>query len=202
MSASASSAQGWWAGLAILLGVAGAHAAAAGEPPAADGVRIGGVGVPAAHVSGILARHTLHLLEGGDLSLADLRGQVVVLDFWASWCGPCRKELPRLDTLHAEIARRGGRVLAVSIDEDRQNVDRFARRYGLRLPIAVDGPNGLARELDLRHVPLAIVLDRDGNVAFTSSRSDAAGLAAVTDATHQLIAGRPVAAATVEGGKP
>ncbi len=61
---------------------------------------------------------------------------------------------------------------------------------------------GLARELDLLRVPLVIVLDRDGNVAFTSSRSDAAGLAAVATATDQIIAGKPVAAATAQGGKP
>jgi thiol-disulfide isomerase/thioredoxin len=197
----ASSVRTWRTGLAILLSVASAHAATAGAR-VADGDRIDGVGIPADRVSGILARHPLHSLAGGTLSLADLRGEVVVLDFWASWCAPCRRELPRLDALHDEIAGKGGRVLAVSIDEDRQNVDLFARRYGLRLPIALDGPNGLARELDLRHVPLVMVVDRDGSVAFTSSRSDAAGLAALADATRQLIAGRPVVATAPEGGKP
>ncbi|HEY6866775.1 MAG TPA: TlpA disulfide reductase family protein [Candidatus Eisenbacteria bacterium] len=199
---STSASRGWrsWMGLALLLGAASARAAASGGPPA-GGDRLDGVGVPAARVPGILARHLLRPLHGGTLSLADLRGQVVVLDFWASWCAPCRRELPRLDALHAEIARRGGRVLAVSIDEDRENVDLFVRRYGLRLPIALDGPNGLARELDLQHVPLTLVLDRDGNVAFTSSRSDDAGLTAVAAAARELVAGKPVAAAT-EGGKP
>jgi thiol-disulfide isomerase/thioredoxin len=201
MSTSGSSARSWCTGLAILLGVEWAQAGPAGAMPA-DGDRIDGVGAPAARVAGILARHPLRTLGGGTLSLADLRGQVVVLDFWATWCGPCRKELPRLDALHAQIARRGGRVVAISIDEDRENVDRFARRYGLRLAIALDGPSGLARELDLLHVPLVMVLDRDGNVAFTSSRSDPAGLAAVATATDQIIAGKPVAAATAQGGKP
>jgi thiol-disulfide isomerase/thioredoxin len=186
--------------LAVLLGALTAPAAATGAAAAAD--RIAGIGVPAAQVPGILARHVLHPLAGGTLSLADLRGQVVVLDFWATWCPPCRRELPRLDALHAELARKGGRVVAVSIDEDRENVDLFARRYGLRLPIALDGPDGLAHELDLREVPLTLVLDRDGRVALTSGRSDAAGLQAVADAAHGLIAGRPVAAAGTEGGKP
>ena len=187
--------------LPVLVGVLTAAAAAAGvASPAAD--RIAGVGAPAAQVPGILGRHVFHPLAGGTLSLAELRGQVVVLDFWATWCPPCRRELPRLDALNAELARRGGRVLAVSIDEDRENVDRFARRYGLKLPIVLDGPNGVARELDLQDVPLTLVLDRDGQVALTSSRSDAAGLQAVADAAHGLIAGRPVAAAGAEGGRP
>jgi thiol-disulfide isomerase/thioredoxin len=181
---------GTWTGLALTPVAA----------PAAAVDRIAGIGIPAAQVAGVLERHALHPLKGGTLSLADLRGQVVVLDLWATWCPPCRHELPRLDALHAELAGKGGRVLAVSIDEDRQNVDLFARRYGLKLPIVLDGPNGLARELDLHDVPLTLVLDRDGRVALATSRADAAGLQAVADAARQLIVSRPVAAA--EGGKP
>ena len=188
-------------GLAILLGLAVTQAAAAGARPSAGG-RIDGVGIPAARVPGVLARHPLRALDGAALTLADLHGEVVILDFWATWCGPCRRELPRLGALHAEMARKGGRVLAVSIDEDRQNVELFVRRYGLGLPIAIDGPNGLAQELDLEHVPLALVLDRDGTVAFASSRSDEAGLAAVADAARRLIAGKPAVAVVPEGRTP
>ena len=196
-----SSARSLKTGLAILLGLAVTQAVTAGTRPTA-GDRIEGVGIPASRVPAVLARHPLRALEGGTLTLKDLRGEVVILDFWATWCGPCRKELPRLAGLHADIARKGGRVLAVSIDEDRQNVDLFVRRYGLGLPIVLDGPNGLAAELDLQHVPLALVLDRDGTVAFASSRSDEAGLAAVADAARRLMAGKPAVAAVPEGRTP
>ena len=136
------------------------------------------------------------------MSLAELRGEVVVLDFWATWCPPCHKALPKFDALHAEIAKKGGRVIAVAIDEDKLNVDRFVTRYRLRLPIVLDGPNGLVRELDLRQVPLTVVLDRNGEVAFTSGHMDAAGLASVADETRRLMAARPYVSDIQPGGKP
>lgn len=160
---------------------------------AARAQRIDGLGAPADIAAHVLRTHTLAKLGGGTLTLADLRGQVVVINFWASWCAPCRHELPRLAMLDAEIASRGGRVLAVSIDEDGRNVERFVQRNNLTLPVLVDGPNGLARELDLRNVPLTLVLGRSGEVAYATSRADEAGLNALVAATRQLIADRPIA---------
>jgi len=169
-------------------------------PARADNVP--GMGVPAARAAASLAHHPFHTRGGGTLSLADLRGEVVVLDFWATWCPPCHKALPRFDALHAELAKKGGRVIAVAIDEDRLNVDRFVTRYRLHLPIVLDGPNGLVRELDLRQVPLTVVLDRNGEVAFTSGRSDAAGIALVADQARHLMAARPYVSDIQPGGKP
>lgn len=156
--------------------------------------RLSGLGADAAQASRALAERPLAKLGGGTLSLASLKGQVVVVNFWASWCAPCRRELPRLQMLDAEIASRGGRVIAVSIDEDRRNVELFARRNGLTLPVMVDGPDGLARALDLRAVPLTLVLDRTGRVAWCTTQSNEAGLAALAETTRQLLAERPVAA--------
>src|SRR5262245_7990690 len=109
-----------------------------------------------------LRSHVLRTQGGGTLSIASLRGEVVVINFWATWCPPCRRELPQLDALHAELAQRQGRVLAISIDRDPENVKRFARKLDLKLPILVDGPEGLARRLDLEHIPFTVVLDRRG----------------------------------------
>jgi peroxiredoxin len=148
---------------------------------------------------GLLAQHSMRTLDGRPVSLASLRGEVVVVNFWASWCGPCRKELPRLDALHRELASRGGTVLAVSIDEEERNARRFAQKHHLSLPIVHDGPDGLARALDLQHVPLTLVLDRSGAVAFTTSGSDDAALVALGAATRRLIAGDPPVSTTTEG---
>jgi thiol-disulfide isomerase/thioredoxin len=178
-----------------------AHPAGAGRATA-DGNVVPGMGVPAAAAAASLARHPFHTRSGGTLSLADLRGEVVVLDFWATWCPPCHKALPRFDALHTEIAKKGGRVIAIAIDEDRLNVDRFVTHYRLRLPVVVDGPNGLVRELDLRQVPLTVVLDRNGEVAFTSGHSDAAGIDAIGDVARRLMAARPYVSGIQPGGKP
>lgn len=146
-----------------------------------------------------LRSHDMKTLDGRAFSFAQLEGQVVVVNFWASWCAPCRRELPRLDALHQEIARSGGRVVAISVDLDRPNVDRFRQKLGLSLPIVHDGPDGLAELIGLRQLPFTVVIGRDGKVAYTTGRSDAAGLMALTSATRQILAGQPVAAGD-EGG--
>ena len=147
-----------------------------------------------------LRQSVLRNAGGGTLSLAGLRGEVVVINFWASWCPPCRHELPGLDALHAEISRQGGRVLAVSIDADPANVRRFVRVHGLKLPVYLDGPDGLARRLDLDHIPYTILLDRQGAVAFQTSAADANGIAELGAVTRRLVAQTPALSTTQDGG--
>ena len=185
-----------------------AHAAALGAAlltlasVPARAVPMEGVGIPAARAREVLRRYPLRTLGGEAISLPSLRGQVVVVSFWASWCAPCRRELPRLDQLNAELSKKGGCVVAVSIDEDRENVDRFARLHALHLPIVHDGPQGLARSLDLQHIPFTVVLDRNGDVAYTSSHTDDAGLEALAATTRQLAARQPLATGIHEGDQP
>ena len=166
----------------LALAPAGTHPAKHATPRVAPSVQ-----------SRVLRERTLHLLDGGLLNLGSLDGQVVVVNFWATWCLPCRKELPALDAMYTDLAGRGIRVVAVSIDESPDNVRRFAREHQLSLPIVVDGPNGLARALDLPHIPYTLVLDRGGAVAMTSSASNAAALAAVATRARQLADRTPVA---------
>ena len=148
-----------------------------------------------------LRRHDLRTLEGRAISIAALEGEVVVINFWASWCAPCRRELPRLDAMHAAMAKQGGRVLAVSIDHEARAAERFARKHKLSLPVCHDGPDGLARALDLPHVPFTIVLDRSGAIAYTTSRSDDAGLDQLDQVTRRLLAATgPVVSRGAEGG--
>jgi thiol-disulfide isomerase/thioredoxin len=154
------------------------------------------IGMPEARAAQVLRAHALKDLHGRSLSLVEPRGQVVVINMWASWCAPCRRELPRLAMLDAEISNQGGRVVAISIDQDRRNVERFLHSYGLQLTVAIDGPDGLARELDLRGVPCSIVLGRSGEVVYMTTRSDEAGLDALVAATRHALTDKPVAAAS------
>ncbi len=150
----------------------------------------------------VLKEHVLRTLDGRTLSLGTLRGEVVVVNFWASWCSPCRQELPRLDALHASIAGRGGRVVAVSIDQETRNVRRFVRTHRLSLPIYHDGPDGLARTLDLPHVPFTVLLDRAGAVALASAGADDRAFDAIARRTRSLIAAGPDPARTLAGETP
>jgi len=152
-----------------------------------------------------LREHVLHTLDGKSLTLASLRGEVVVVNFWASWCPPCRKELPALAALNDRLAGHG-RVIAVSIDRDLRNVERFAKANHLSMTVAHDGPDGLARQLDLKSVPLTLVLGRDGEVALTAMGTS--DLGRVEDTARRLVA-QPLAAeppsstrTTMEGTNP
>ena len=147
-----------------------------------------------------LRSHALRTLEGRPVSIAALQGEVVVVNFWASWCPPCRRELPRLDALNASIARQGGRVLAVSIDDEARTAERFVRKHKLALPVCHDGPDGLARQLDLPAVPFTLVLDRSGVIAYTTSQSDPAALDQLDAVTRRLLTATAPVVSRGEGG--
>ncbi len=195
------------AGIAALLALAAAPdspaAAGARAERAATGAPAEGVSVSPAEVAARVRAHELTLLDGRRASAAVRPGEVVVLNFWATWCRPCLRELPALARLHREIAPRGGRVVAVSIDAERRNVERFTRAHDLDLPVAHDGPSGLARRLDLRAVPLTLVLDRSGTLAWASTRTDEAGLAATRAAVLRLLdaPAPPALAGEAEGSR-
>lgn len=173
--------------------LSGRPAKAAGATKAATPTE---TGASAERVRALLERRPLRTLDGKTVSLRALQGDVVVVNFWASWCSPCRRELPALNKLHHDIAKQGGRVVAISIDEDIQNVHRFVDRHHLDMPVVHDGPDGLARDLDLKHIPFTVVLDRGGAVAFTTSGSDKAALDRLTRQTLELLDGHPAAAAS------
>jgi thiol-disulfide isomerase/thioredoxin len=154
----------------------------------ARGASLEGVGVSAEDAQQMLHQHVFRTLDGHVLKLASLEGQVVVLNFWATWCAPCQKELPRLDALSAAIAGKGGRVIAVSIDREVDNVRRFTHAKNIALPVVDDGPEGLARQLNLKHIPLTLVLDRNGRVAFVMTSSSDQALARLDTETQRLLA--------------
>ncbi|GJM43594.1 MAG: hypothetical protein DHS20C21_04360 [Gemmatimonadota bacterium] len=111
-----------------------------------------------------LANHELSGPDNGPLRIGDLQGDVVVVNFWASWCKPCRKELRVLNDWADDLAGQAASVVAVSIDQDRKHAERFLADAGLTLPLYHDGPNGLARALDLPSLPCTVLLDSQGRV--------------------------------------
>jgi peroxiredoxin len=105
----------------------------------------------------------LPTLDGGERSLASWRGQVVVLNFWATWCPPCVAEMPSLERLHHALGPEGLAVVTVSTDEDEAAVVAFVTRHGLTLPVLLDpGGRVAARAYRVASYPQTFVLDRHG----------------------------------------
>lgn len=109
---------------------------------------------------------TLQRAEGGNLRLVEQRGQVVLINFWASWCGPCRVEMPHLNRLHDKYKAGGFMVLGVNIDDDPRHGAATATRWGLRFPVLLDASKAVTRRYDLGAMPSTVLVDRDGRIRY------------------------------------
>lgn len=103
-------------------------------------------------------------LAGDSASLAALRGRPVLLNVWATWCGPCREEMPSIEALHQRYGPRGLKVVAVSIDDpgSEQAIRDFAREYGLTFEILHDASGDIARDYQTTGIPETFIIGRDG----------------------------------------
>lgn len=102
------------------------------------------------------------LYDESEYSLSDYRGKVVYLDFWASWCGPCRKSLPALDALQKEIGSQQFEVVAVNLDVTKQEALEFLKQYPVSYTVLRGGSGGISRKYDLVGLPSSVLIDRTG----------------------------------------
>jgi peroxiredoxin/outer membrane lipoprotein-sorting protein len=103
-------------------------------------------------------------LEGEEVHLRSLRGQVVLLNFWASWCGPCRLEMPVIEKLHQQFKGKGLRVFGIN-DEDFETISEYLREYEYTFPTLIDEDQKAARLYRVRGIPTMVVIDRQGTVS-------------------------------------
>lgn len=116
-------------------------------------------------------------IDGREVDLAQLRGKVVPIDFWATWCGPCKEELPNIKRVYAAYHARGFEVVGIALDkaEDRRKLIDCCRDHDLPWPQHFDGKfwkNEFAVKYAVRAIPAMFLLDRDGKVATTEARGD------------------------------
>jgi peroxiredoxin len=119
----------------------------------------GGVGIQKGDVA---PDFSLSMLDGGAQNLRDFRGQVVVLNFWASWCSPCRAETPDLQVTYTELRDKGLVVLGVNQGEPHERVRDFVEEFGLSYPILLDEGQTVAQKYGVRAFPTSFVIGGDG----------------------------------------
>jgi cytochrome c biogenesis protein CcmG/thiol:disulfide interchange protein DsbE len=107
-------------------------------------------------------------LAGDSASLEELRGEVVLLNVWATWCAPCREEIPALQQLHEKHADQGLRVVGVSVDThgEEENVRQFAQSFGVTYPIWLDPEERVTSTFRTLGVPSSFLIDREGKIVW------------------------------------
>ncbi len=106
-------------------------------------------------------------LAGRSHALADYRGKVVLVNFWATWCEPCREEMPSMQRLTAHLSGRPFAILAVNYGESPARVDEFVKRSALDLPILLDPGQAAARAWRVRTLPASFLVGADGQVRYS-----------------------------------
>lgn len=109
---------------------------------------------------------TLESRSGENLRLEDYRGEVVMLNFWASWCGPCRQEMPLMDDIYSQYKDLGFTILAVNVDENRDEALRFLEAVPVDYPILYDPESRVSELYEVQAMPTTVMIDRNGNARF------------------------------------
>lgn len=111
---------------------------------------------------------TLPLLnQSGHISLSDYHGKVVLIDIWASWCGPCRVSFPLYDQLYKELKSKGFVILAINTDTDLDKAKDFLKTTGVSYPILSDPDAQVVSQFNPSTMPYAVLIDRSGNIVST-----------------------------------
>ena len=107
-------------------------------------------------------------LDGRSHRLEDYRGKVVLVNFWATWCDPCRAEMPAMNKLRASLAGRPFAVLAVNLAESESRIRRFMEQVPLDFPVLLDRDSGAAKAWKARVLPVSFVLDAGGRIRYSA----------------------------------
>jgi peroxiredoxin len=125
-----------------------------------------GAALAAAAPGALAPDFTLRTLGGPNLRLQELRGRVVLVNFWATWCGPCKQEMPELNKLYDKYHASGFVLLGVNVDDDARHAADVATKLGLKFPVLLDSDKAVSRLYEVDSMPSTLLIDRDGRVRY------------------------------------
>ncbi|PUA28409.1 MAG: redoxin [Cellvibrio sp. 79] len=111
---------------------------------------------------------TLQSSTGENVRLAEQRGQVVMLNFWASWCGPCRKEMPLLDAMYQRYSSAGFVLYGVNVEEDNTDAKKLLKELGVTFPVLFDTESKASSLYSVDAMPTTVVIDKKGQVRYVN----------------------------------
>ena len=109
---------------------------------------------------------TLKSNSGENIRLSELRGEVVLINFWASWCGPCRQEMPILSELHDRYKAMGFTVLAVNVEENTSDARKLLKDMPVSFPVLFDSDSTVSKQYEVVAMPSTVLVDRNGNMRY------------------------------------
>jgi peroxiredoxin len=109
---------------------------------------------------------TLKSASGENLRLSELRGEVVMINFWASWCAPCRQEMPLLDELYNQYSPMGFTILGVNVEEDSTKARQMLEESPVTFPVVFDSKSAVSKLYNVVAMPSTVLVDRDGKVRY------------------------------------
>ncbi len=116
--------------------------------------------------AGPAANFTLKSASGNNVRLSEHRGEVVLINFWASWCGPCRQEMPHLDALQKKYQALGFIVLGINVEQNRGMADKVLKDIPVSFQILFDDENQVSELYDVDAMPVTVLVDRSGEIRF------------------------------------
>ena len=122
--------------------------------------------VAALSIGQIAPDFTLKSMQGENLRLAEQRGQIIVINFWASWCAPCRKEMPVLQTFYDKYKTLGVSVWGVNVEQENQAGRDFLSDLNVKFPVFFDTSNTISANYQVAAMPTTVIVDRSGQVRY------------------------------------